>query len=421
MVAIQIDDVFLACLTVIWVMLLYHVILCYGGYRYSVRMEQEIAQMAELSSENLPQVTVLIPAHNEALVIDRTLRAVACMDYPEKKLTVLCLNDNSTDGTGEIARKTAASLGAHVQVVDVPPSRGGRGKSAVLNYGLEIAQGEVLAVYDADNTPERSALLYLVHNLVKREDLGAVIGKFRTRNRYVNLLTRFINLETIFFQWSTQAGRWHLYSLATIPGTNFVVWKELVQRIGGWDEKALTEDTELSIRIYLQNQFIKMVPYSVTWEEEPSSWKVWFKQRTRWARGNLYVLKKYFFPLLLRGKWRLFLDMFYLMGVYFLFLSSVSISLLIFIAGSLGVTYVSLQGPFNFLWVLAALLFVVELGISLTAEPGEDRGKNLLVGFLMYFSYTQMWLLVMFNAVWQGIASYFQNEKTFWHKTERTG
>lgn len=402
-------------------MLLYHAVLAFCGFLYSRRAEEERRALDATPPEDLPRVTVLIPAHNEELVIERTLLAVGNMNYPRDRLEVICCNDNSSDRTGEVARRAAARLGPFVRVVDVPPERGKRGKSSVLNFGLEIASGDVLAVYDADNTPERDALLYLVRNLVRDPALGGVIGKFRTRNRDRNLLTRFINLETIFFQWTTQAGRWLLYGLTTIPGTNFVMWTDLARRLGGWDTKALTEDTELSIRIYLEKKAIKMVPYAVTWEEEPARLKVWFRQRTRWARGNLYVLKKYLLPLLIRGEFKLFADLLYLFAVYFLFLSSVTVSMGIFFLGSLGLGSISLEGPFNILWGLATALFVVELGITLTAEPGEDRGSNVLLGVLMYFTYTQLWLLVVFNAMGQPLFDLFRGKKVFWHKTERMG
>lgn len=416
------DYIYLTCLIIIWSLLLYHVLLSYAGYRYSLRAEREKEELDKTPIGPLPTVTVLIPAHNEEAVIEQTLLAVGSLDYPEDKLEVICLNDNSTDDTGMVARKTAAKIGNHVKVVDVPPERGRRGKSAVLNYGLQLAKGEVIAVYDADNTPERSALLYLVRNLVReKEKLGAVIGKFRTRNRDKNLLTRFINLETIFYQWTTQAGRWFLYKLATIPDTNFVIWKSLLLELGGWDTKALTEDTELSIRVYLKGFLIKMIPYAITWEEEPERLKVWFKQRTRWAKGNIYVLLKFLFPLLVSGNLRLLLDLLYLIVIYFLFLLSICASSFIFFLGITGLGNLILKGPFDLLWLMAVVLFVIELGITLTPEPGENRRSNLLLAVLMYFTYTQLWVLVVINAIWQLLTSPFRRKKVIWYKTERAG
>ena len=165
------DYIYIACMIVIWSLLLYHVLLSYAGYRYSLKAEKEKEELDNSPIGPLPTVTVLIPAHNEEPVIEQTLLAVGSLDYPEEKLEILCLNDNSTDDTGMIARATAEKIGKHVKVVDVPPDRGKRGKSAVLNYGLELAKGEVIAVYDADNTPERSALLYLVRNLVRGKEI----------------------------------------------------------------------------------------------------------------------------------------------------------------------------------------------------------------------------------------------------------
>ncbi len=82
-----------------------------------------------------------------------------------------------------------------------------------------------------------------------------------------------------------QAGRWNLLNLCTIPGTNFIVKRDIIQELNGWDPKAIAEDTEISFRIYELGYKIKFVPYSVTWEQEPENLKVWFKQRTRWAKG----------------------------------------------------------------------------------------------------------------------------------------
>ena len=125
-----------------------------------------------------------------------------------------------------------------------------RAKSNALNIGFKQSKGEYVVVYDADNTPEADALRYLVAEIESDDELGAVIGKFRTRNRNVNLLTRFINIETLSFQWMAQAGRWQLFKLCTIPGTNFIIRRSILDEIGGWDVRAMAEDTELSFRIY---------------------------------------------------------------------------------------------------------------------------------------------------------------------------
>ena len=78
-----------------------------------------------------------------------------------------------------------------------------------------------------------------------------------------------------------QAGRSQMFKLCTIPGTNFVIRREIIEAIGGGDEKALAEDTEISFRIYKMGYRIKFQPAAVTWEQEPQTVDVWFHQRTR--------------------------------------------------------------------------------------------------------------------------------------------
>lgn len=89
-----------------------------------------------------------------------------------------------------------------------------------------------------------------------------------------------------------QAGRQQLFHLCTIPGTNYVIRRDLLEQIGGWDVKALAEDTEISFRVYQNGYRIGFEPHAVTWEQEPQTFEVWFHQRTRWVKGNIYVIAK---------------------------------------------------------------------------------------------------------------------------------
>ena len=167
-----------------------------------------------------------------------------------------------------------------MRLVEVPQGEGGRGKSRTLNVGLRHATGDIIAVYDADNQPEPQALRYLVANLVEDPELGAVLGKVRTLNRRKNILTRFINIEFMSFQWIIQGGRWQLFNLATLPGTNYVIWRRVLEKAGRFDEEAIAEDAELSIRLYEMGYRIKFIPYAVTWEQEPEDMRTFLRQRT---------------------------------------------------------------------------------------------------------------------------------------------
>lgn len=411
------DILFISSMPATWILLLYHVFLTYGGYRYFLRsLEQE---KKEGRIKQYPRVTVLVPAHNEELVIERTVESICRSDYPKDRLEVIVINDSSTDATGEILRRQQAVY-PFLKVVTLVPPVGARGKSNALNHGLKEATGDYIIVYDADNTPERRAIRYLVEAIHGKPRLGAVVGKFRTRNRDVNLLTRFINIETVSFQWLVQAGRCHWFGLTTITGTNFIIRRDVLERVGGWRLDALTEDTELTIRVYNEGYHIRWMPEAVTWEQEPEKLKVWIKQRTRWARGNMWVISYYIRHLFALRSRRIAWDVLYFFFTYAIFFTSVIISDIIFVLGLTGLARLSITGPFLVIWIMAYALFILKTFISLCLERGEGNLKNLLITSLMYFTYCQLWLYLVFRAVWVSIKDKFTGRSFYWYKTERS-
>src|SRR4030095_7647539 len=155
-------------------MLVYQFTLCLFGFIYSHVTRRERREL-EAADIDLPCISLLIPAHNESLVLERTLSAMMSLEYPPDRLEVILINDASTDNTGEIGARWAA-MHSHLRVVSVPARDRTGGKSAALNYGLKLARFQNIAVYDADNRPEPRALLHLGAQLAANQKGGAVIG-----------------------------------------------------------------------------------------------------------------------------------------------------------------------------------------------------------------------------------------------------
>lgn len=412
------DWLFIFSIASIWILLLFHVILTYAGYRrFNVTFADTEKDWQPV--DEYPVVSVLIPAHNEEMVIGRTVDSMAKLDYPKNRLEIIVINDSSTDKTGKILAEKQ-ELYSNLIVVTINPALGAKGKSNALNQGLKAAKGKYIVVYDADNTPERAAVRRLTEAIMQAPDLGAVVGKFRTRNRDTNLLTRFINIETLNFQWIVQAGRGSLFGLTTITGTNFIVRRDLLEKLGGWNLKALTEDTELTVRIYEQGYRISWLPEAVTWEQEPEKIGVWVRQRTRWARGNMWIISYYMRNILSIKNKRIGGDIVYFFFTYAIFFCSVVISDIIFILGLAGTVKVTLMGPFQIIWVLAYALFIFETFISVSFERGEGSLSNLLIIGLMYFTYCQLWLFVVLRATWVSLKDKLTGKNFYWYKTERS-
>ncbi|HCU3027709.1 glycosyltransferase family 2 protein, partial [Clostridioides difficile] len=392
------------------------IILAMGGYIfYFKNFDKEIKEIDEY-----PMISILVPAHNEAKVIGRTVESLLLLNYPKSKMELIVINDNSSDNSKEILENIKDRYNNYnFTIINTDSLTGGKGKSNALNIGYTISKGDFIAVYDADNTPDKNALRYLVQTIVMNDELGAVIGKFRTRNKNKNLLTKFINIETLSFQWMSQAGRWQLFNLCTIPGTNFILRRSIIEEIGGWDSKAIAEDTEISFRIYKLGYKIKLVPQSITWEQEPETVKVWIKQRTRWAKGNIYVLMKYIKNIFKQGRNKIVFDIAYFFSVYFLFLTSVIISDILFVLSISKLVEISIPINFFLIWILSYLLFIIEVSISLTIEKGEATIENIFIVAIMYFTYSQLWLFVAIKGMIEYLKDIIFKREVKWYKTER--
>jgi cellulose synthase/poly-beta-1,6-N-acetylglucosamine synthase-like glycosyltransferase len=410
------DGLMLVALCSIWLLLLVNVVLIVAGYRYYLKCEKQPPPVPE----TFPMVSIMVPAHNEGKVIVQTVRALLSFQYPRDRYEVIVINDNSTDDSAELLSRLKEELGArNLVIINTDNTTGGKGKSNALNMGFQKCTGEYIVIYDADNTPEKGALGMLTGAITQDHTLGAVIGKFRTRNKNASLLTRFINIETLAFQWMAQAGRWHLFGLCTIPGTNFIIRRSIIEAIGGWDTKAIAEDTEISFRIYMMGYRIQFLPCAVTWEQEPQTLKVWFRQRTRWVKGNVYVIIKNL-PLLFSPKAKkIRFDILYFLSIYFLLLTSLIISDSVLLLYAVGWAHTTLAGFSNLLWFLAILLFILGTYVTISTEKGELNLSNLNVIVLMYFTYSKMWMVVAAYGLYKYFTDVLFHRETRWYKTER--
>lgn len=409
-----INYLFVTSVILIWFMLAYQLLLFLLGFYYSRKSAREKVLLSRANLK-LPCISLLIPAHNEALVIRNTLEAILASDYPSHQLEVIVVNDGSTDSTASIVQRMA-NQDDRIRLINIPAGQGGKGKSVALNAAFRLASHEVVGVYDADNQPEPQALRCLAEQLVHDPSLGAAIGKFRALNKSDNLLLRCVNIESLSFQWIVQAGRWMLLKVCTLPGTNFLIHKSILEQLGGWDERALTEDAELTVRVYQAGHAIKFVPYAVTWEQEPRTLRTWVRQRTRWVRGNNYVLRKFAFQLLHFRPRIMGLELLYSIALYYIFFFAILLSDVLFVLCIADLIFIPVLGPYNQVWIVAVILFVMEILLALSREKREDTPLNLLLTLFMYFTYCQLWIVVVLKGFYD---DFVLRREMKWAKTER--
>jgi cellulose synthase/poly-beta-1,6-N-acetylglucosamine synthase-like glycosyltransferase len=257
-------------------------------------------QRAENENKFEPTVSILIPACNEEYVIGNLLQRMVDLTYPRDKLQVTLIDDASSDSTGEIAEKFA-SKHSFIQVLHRDKTRGGIGKAAALNYGLTHSTGDIVLCFDADYYPQRD----IVEKLVKEfadPIVGAVQGRPVVLNESQNYVTRIVTLERIGGFRVDQQARDALGLIPQFGGTVGGFRRGILEKLGGFDEAMITEDTDLTFRIILMGYKVRYVADAECYEEAVCTWKAYWRQRSRWARGHMQVSFKHAFNVVKSNK-----------------------------------------------------------------------------------------------------------------------
>lgn len=250
---------------------------------------------APVADAALPRVSIIVPAHNEAAVIEDSLRAVARTNYPADLLDVVVVNDRSTDGTGAIVDRLAREHGV-IRPLHRPDDAM-PGKSAALRDALATTDADVFVFFDADYLPAPQLVRQLVAPF-SDPTVGATMGRVVPVNSGSNLLTRLIDLERrggyVVDQQMRQ--RWRL--LPQFGGTVGAVRASALAAVGGWQAGHMTEDTHLTYALFLHGYRVVYLNGAACYEETPEDWRVRYKQVRRWSYGHNACLLEFLAPVL---------------------------------------------------------------------------------------------------------------------------
>lgn len=241
--------------------------------------------------EDLPHVTVQLPIFNEQYVVDRLLDAVCKLEYPQEKLDIQLLDD-STDETIEVARALVeryAALGHPVSYLHRDNREGY--KAGALAEGLKTAQGEFVAIFDADFVPPPDFLLKCIHHFTDPK-IGMVQTRWTHINRNYSFLTEVeaILLDGHFVM--EHSGRARSGVFFNFNGTAGMWRRAAIDEAGGWEHDTLTEDTDLSYRAQLKGwKFLYLQDVECP-AELPVEMTAFKTQQARWAKGLIQVSKK---------------------------------------------------------------------------------------------------------------------------------
>ena len=242
-----------------------------------------------------PRTAILVPAWNEAAVIGASIDRLMQLDYPPDALRVFVVDDASTDDTPDVIKAKAVQYPG--QVVHLRRDKGGEGKSHTLNHGLRTILRDdwmqALLIMDADVIYEPNSLRMMTRHLADAR-VGAVTAYIKEGSRPGNYLTRFIGFEYITAQAAARRSQNVLGAVACLAGGAQLHSRANLEAIGSRiDTTSLAEDTFTTFKTQMAGRKVVFEPHATVWAEEPGDIGGLWKQRLRWARGNVQVTKQF--------------------------------------------------------------------------------------------------------------------------------
>lgn len=262
------------------------------------------------TDDDLPKITVQLPIFNEINVVERLLQAVSQLNYPPKKLEIQVLDD-STDETQIICQQQVQQLKQqNLNIRHIYRQQRQGFKAGALEYGLAIAKGELVAIFDADFVPPPDTLLKMVHYFSDPQ-VGMVQARWEHLNRSYSTLTELQALMLDGHFVAEQTSRSRTGCFFNFNGTAGIWRTAAITDAGGWQHSTVTEDLDLSYRAQMRGWRCVYLPNIRVPAELPMEMNSFKSQQFRWAKGSSQVAKL-LLPSLLRSnfpaqiKWEAF-------------------------------------------------------------------------------------------------------------------
>jgi cellulose synthase/poly-beta-1,6-N-acetylglucosamine synthase-like glycosyltransferase/peptidoglycan/xylan/chitin deacetylase (PgdA/CDA1 family) len=348
-----------------------------------------------------PPVSIVVPAYNEAAVIEPAVRSLAAAEYPE--VEVIVVDDGSTDGTGEIVRGLGLD---RVRVL----AEANQGKPAALNTGIAAARHDVIVSVDADTAFRPGTLRRLVQPL-RDERVGAVAGNTKVANRG-GMLGRWQHVDYVMGFNLDRRLYDVLQCMPTVPGAIGAFRRQALDEVGRFSGATLAEDTDITIALGRAGWRVVYAEDALAFTEAPSTLSALWRQRYRWSYGTMQAVWKHRSALGEGGETRIGR-----FGIPYLLLFQVLLPLLAPLIDAFTIYGIVFLDPTTTLayWVgfNALLLGLAIYSFRLDREPLGP----LWVMPLQQFVYRQLMYLVVI----QSVISAARGMRLRWQHVERTG
>lgn len=379
---------------------------------------------AEFSLPEWPFVSVHIASYNEKRVIGRLLEACARLDYPNYEV-ILC--DDSTDISREMVMEWRDHPG--FKIIQRGTRDGYKGGALTHAIAAMDPRTEYVMVLDADAVPFPDAIqAFLPHFYYpnghhpegpeRRPRIAAVQSyQWHVLNKGESWLTSAVRTEYAGSYMVERTLQEVLGAMKMIAGTAYMIRADLLREVG-WGT-SLTEDWELTLRLYQQGYKVAYTPYAEVPAECVGTFARLARQRMRWAEGHSFNVRRFFWPTLRSKKlgfWEkaefLYFSVYYLQAV-FLVIGTVCWLVAELVLHVHIPTWTALLG-----WSLVFSNVLALPLLNLTGLFLEDAPRTDLPGILGAAALSM--LLVPFQG-WAALKGLFEKDEGPWHRTPKTG
>jgi cellulose synthase/poly-beta-1,6-N-acetylglucosamine synthase-like glycosyltransferase len=233
-----------------------------------------------------PSVAILVPCWNKGATLAPTIDSLLALDYPKEKLSVVIIDDGSTDNTFE-----AAQAFANNPQVSIYQKQNEGSKYSALNFGLAHSDSELVGCLDADSFVEKDALTEMVKTFVDDATVMAAAPVMKV-NSPRNLLELMQSVEYTFGIFYKKMFD-NINAISVLPGPFSIYRRSLFEKIGLFRKAHHTEDMEMAFRMHSYGLKLVNVHTAFVYTNVPTTVGALIRQRTRWSRGFLENSRDY--------------------------------------------------------------------------------------------------------------------------------
>ncbi|MBL7056122.1 glycosyltransferase family 2 protein [Candidatus Woesearchaeota archaeon] len=231
-------------------------------------------------AKKFSSITIIVPAHNEEEYIESCLKSVVSAKFNGKKEIIL-VDDGSIDNTFKLASKFKG-----IKIIRTKHL----GKAASLNKALSHSTSELIAIVDGDSVIKEDALLHMAEELGRKNVAGACcVVKVKNRNK---IFPMWSHIEQLYNSLMRSLFA-KINANITTPGPLSVYRRKALEEIKGFSTEGFSEDVDVTIRLIRKGYHIGFSEKAISETNIPYDVKGFFRQRTRFARGLLNILKRH--------------------------------------------------------------------------------------------------------------------------------